>query len=83
VLEQGEGQFRLGLEGDVVGNATRGAVFNMSVVKPRFWQEDTAIGQGRAVATGVPQEDSNLRIGDFAHRSTILRSDAHGGAALL
>lgn len=75
LLEQGQRDGRLALEGQRERNSCAGTLIGVVVSKPGFGDEQLTIDERVAFGTGIAQIDADLAIGDLADRSTLLRGD--------
>jgi hypothetical protein len=81
MTQHGQAKFSFICEGDIRRHASLLTTFWL--VQPRLGQEQTRIDECMTAWCNIRQEDTNLTIGDFAHRATILVSDTDGVGALL
>ena len=81
--QQSERDLRLGLEGEVLGQATVLAFFLVGVIEPALGQIEPGVQQRVALGAGAADEHPGLAVGRLAQGPAILRGHAHRVMAFL
>ena len=78
LLDKGEGDLRLGLEGEILGDQIVGTAFRIGSREPFLGHIQLAGEQAIAFGTGVPEKDSGLAVVHFARGAAVLPGDPDG-----